>query len=115
MKSSTWTLAPARLAPQSLDPRPVKNENSPGFPTSAVVARAYAAEIKADRARRVPWRKIAEKMSISRIEAIRLAHSLDEVIDEIREGEVSGNRSDAAPDSPPQGPLPPSLPLRLVR
>ncbi|MBG0738973.1 hypothetical protein IV500_05990 [Paeniglutamicibacter antarcticus] len=85
MKSFTWTLAPARLAPASLDPQPVKNENSPGFPTSLVVARAYAAEIKADRAARVPWRKIAEKMSISRIEAIRLAHSLDEVLDEIRE------------------------------
>lgn len=67
----------------------MKNPNSPGFPTSAVVARAYAAEIKADRARRVPWRKIAEKMSISRIEAIRLAHSLDEVIDEIHEEAAS--------------------------
>jgi hypothetical protein len=89
MKSSTWSVAPARLAPPSLDPRPVKNPNSPGFPTSAVVARAYAAEIKADRARRVPWRKIAEKMSISRIEAIRLAHSLDEVIDEIHEEAAS--------------------------
>lgn len=85
MKSFTWTVAPARLAPPSLDPRPLKHPNSPGFPTSVVVARAYAAEIKADRARRVPWRKIAEKMSISRIEAIRLAHSLDEVLDEIYE------------------------------
>jgi hypothetical protein len=84
MKSSSWTLAPARLAPASLDPRPVKNENSPGFPTSTDVARAYAREIKADRARRVPWRTIAARMSISRIEAIRLAHSLDEVLDEIR-------------------------------
>lgn len=40
-------------------------------------------EIKGDRAKRLPWRKIAEKLSISRIEAIRLAHSLDEVLEEI--------------------------------
>lgn len=85
MKSSTWALAPARLAPASLDPRPVKNENSPGFPKTADTARAYAMEIKGDRAKRLPWRKIAEKLSISRIEAIRLAHSLDEVLAEIRE------------------------------
>lgn len=85
MKASTWTLGPARIVPADLDPRPVKNGNSPGFPTSVDVARAYAREIKADRAKRVPWRTIAARMSISRIEAIRLAHSLDEVLDEIRE------------------------------
>lgn len=67
----------------------MKNENSPGFPTSILVARAYAREIKADRVKRLPWRKIAEKMSISRIEAIRLAHSLDEVLDEIREANTA--------------------------
>lgn len=115
MKSSSWALAPARLGPTSLDPRPVKNPNSPGFPTSVVVARAYAAEIKADRARRVPWRKIAEKMSISRIEAIRLAHSLDEVLDEIREAKISGLRAATTEHSLPEIPIPPSMPLRLVR
>jgi hypothetical protein len=115
MKYSSWTLAPARLAPQPLDPRPLKHANSPGFPTSVVDARAYAAEIKADRARRVPWRMIAEKMSISRIEAIRLAHSLDEVLEEIREAEAQGTRPKTAEDSRPEVPLPPSLPLRLVR
>ncbi|GAA4034733.1 hypothetical protein GCM10023063_18640 [Arthrobacter methylotrophus] len=108
-------LAPARLAPPPLDPRPLKHPNSPGFPTSVVVARSYAAEIKADRAKRVPWRKIAEKMSISRIEAIRLAHSLDEVLDEIREAGSADKRPQAAMDSQPEVPLPPSLPLRLVR
>lgn len=115
MKYSSWSLAPARLGPVPLDPQPLKNANSPGFPTSAVVARAYAAEIKAERARRVPWRKIAEKMSISRIEAIRLAHSLDEVLDEIREAESPENQPEAVSDSRPNVPLPPSLPLRLVR
>ena len=98
--SSTWTLAPARLAPPPLDPRPVKHGNSPGFPTSATVVRAYAMEIKADRARRMPWRTIAEKMSISRIEAIRLAHSLDEVLDEIREANATtGPKSHHSPGS----------------
>lgn len=82
--SSTWAVAPARLGPVSLDPRPVRNENSPGFPTTVPGARDYAREIKAARAKRTPWRKIAERMSITRIEAIRLAHSLDEVLDEIR-------------------------------
>ncbi|WP_193594235.1 hypothetical protein [Paenarthrobacter sp. YJN-5] len=115
MKYESWSLAPARLGPVPLDPRPLKHPNSPGFPTSAVVARAYAAEIKADRAKRVPWRKIAEKMSISRIEAIRLAHSLDEVLDEIREVEAAGNQRKAVPDSRPEVPSSPSLPLRLVR
>jgi hypothetical protein len=42
-------------------------------------------ELESDRAVRRPWREIAQKLSISRIEAIRLAHSLDEVLDEIRE------------------------------
>ncbi|MET4144215.1 hypothetical protein [Arthrobacter sp. UYCo732] len=87
--SSTWVLAPARLAPASLDPRPVKNENSSGFPTTTDTARAYAMEIKSDRAKRLPWRVIAEKLSISRIEAIRLAHSLDEVLDDIRESALA--------------------------
>ena len=107
MEFSPWTLAPARLGPVPLDPRPVKHGNSPGSPTSAAVARAYAAEIKADRARRVPWRNIAEKMSISRIEAIRLAHSLDEVLDEIREAEAADSRPDATEHSLPERPLPP--------
>lgn len=91
-----WTLAPARLGPASLDPRPVKNENSPGFPKTADTARAYAMEIKSNRARRLPWRKIAEKLSISRIEAIRLAHSLDEVLDEIRDSTTSIESPDRA-------------------
>lgn len=94
--SSTWTLAPARLAPASLDPRPVKNENSPGFPKTEDSARAYAMEIKGDRAKRLPWRKIGEKLSISRIEAIRLAHSLDEVLDEIRGQTVPAERGTEA-------------------
>lgn len=103
MKASSWTLAPARLAPASLDPRPVKNENSPGFPTTVVNARAYAREIKADRAKRVPRRKIAEKMSISRIEAIRLAHSLDEVLDEVRESKAPKQNDSAAQDTQTPG------------
>lgn len=96
MKASTWTLAPARLGPASLDPRPVKNPNSPGFPTTVEAARVYAVQIKGDRARRVPWRKIAERMAISRIEAIRLAHSLDDVLEEIRAGEGQTGRAEAA-------------------
>lgn len=80
-------LAPARLAPASLDPRPVKNPDSPGFPTSEARARAFAREIKAARARRMSWHDIALQMQISRIEAIRLAHSLGEVLARIRESE----------------------------
>lgn len=99
MKASTWTLAPARLAPSSLDPRPVKNENSPGFPKTVDTARAYAMEIKGDRAKRLPWRKIAEKLSISRIEAIRLAHSLDEVLDEIGESEAHPQKGGTASET----------------
>lgn len=93
MKASTWTLAPARLAPASLDPRPVQNDNSPGFPKTVDAARAYALEIKGDRAKRLPWRKIAEKPFIARIEAIRLTHSLDQVLDEIRTPDSSGGAS----------------------
>jgi hypothetical protein len=46
--------------------------------------RAYARQVKADRAKHLPRRKIAGKMSISRIEAIGLAHSLDDVLLEVR-------------------------------
>lgn len=53
-------------------------------------------EIKGDRAKRLPWRKIAEKLSISRIEAIRLAHSLDEVLDEITSQTVPAERGTEA-------------------
>jgi hypothetical protein len=60
-----------------------------GSPTGQM-AWHYAMEIKADRAKHLPWRKIAEELSISRIEAIRLAHSLDEVLDEIREAAPAG-------------------------
>ncbi|ACL41982.1 hypothetical protein Achl_4031 (plasmid) [Pseudarthrobacter chlorophenolicus A6] len=62
----------------------MKHENSPGFPTTVDEARALARDIKAARAKRTPWWKIGEHLSISRIEAIRLAHSLDEVLDEMR-------------------------------
>lgn len=107
-----WMLAPARLAPQPLLPRPVKNPDSPGFPVTEQAARSYAMEIKAARAKRVPWRTIAEQMSITRIEAIRLAHSLDDVLADIRSGEAH-SRQDTTTE--PQKPLPPSLPLRLIR
>lgn len=89
MKASSWSIAPARLGPVSLDPRPVKNPDSPGFPTTTAMARAYAREIKADRAERKPWRTIAARLSITRIEALRLAHSLDEVLAQIRERDAA--------------------------
>jgi hypothetical protein len=78
-----------------LDPHPVKNPNSPGFPTTAEEAIAFARCIHAARSERTPWRKIAEQLAISRIEAIRLAHSLDEVLQEI---------NDAATAAPPHWP-----------
>jgi hypothetical protein len=71
------------------------------LPPTVLAARAYARETKADRAKRHQWRKIAEKMSISRIEAIRLAHSVDEVIDEILAADAasSGAAEDCRRDS----------------
>lgn len=68
-----------------------------------MVARAYAREIKADRAKRLPWWRIGEKMSISRIEAIRLAHSLDEVLDEIRESKTPKQNDSAVQDTQTTG------------
>lgn len=79
-----WMLAPARLAPDTQLPRPVKYVPSPGYPTTAADARAFAREIKADRAHNVPWREIADRLSITRIEAIRLAHDLPGVLAEIK-------------------------------
>lgn len=90
-----WSVAPARLGPVPLDPKPVKNPNSPGFPTTAEDAVAFAHIIHAARSERTPWVKIAEELGISRIEAIRLAHSLDEVLQEIK---------DNAKAAPPQWP-----------
>lgn len=83
MRISSWRLAPARLGPVPLDPHPLTLPNSPGFPTTAEEARAYARFIEAARSERTPWRKIAEQLAISRIEAIRLAYSLDDVLAEI--------------------------------
>jgi hypothetical protein len=86
MRGSTiWSVAPARLGPVPLDPHPVKNPNSPGFPSTAEEAIAFARFIQAARSERTPWRKIAEQLAISRIEAIRLAYSLDDVLTEIRD------------------------------
>lgn len=86
-----WSVAPARLGPVPLDPHPVKNPNSPGFPTTAEEAVAYARIIHAARSERTPWVQIAEELAISRIEAIRLAHSLDEVPEEIRKADAAAN------------------------
>ena len=88
MSGTIWTVAPARLGPVPLDPHPVKNPNSPGFPTTDEEGVAFARFIHAARSERTPWRKIAEQLAISRIEAIRLAHSLDEVIQEIKNAEA---------------------------
>lgn len=114
MKTSIWTVTPARLAPASLDPRPLKNSNSPGFPTTEADARIYVRKIKAGRANPVPRRTIAETMRISRIEAFRLAQSLDAVLEESREAAAAGPVPYDAPVQP-EHPLPPSLPLRLIR
>lgn len=84
-----WSVAPARLGPVPLDPKPVKNPNSPGFPTTAEDAVAFAHIIHAARSERTPWVKIAEELGISRIEAIRLAHSLNEVLDEIAQADAA--------------------------
>lgn len=108
MKAAPWTLAPARLCPMSLDPRPVKNPNSPGFPTSAPVARACAAYIKAARpsvyrGERSPRRRPSHG---SRRSAWRTAWM--GFLAEIREDEDIGNQKNETADPLPERPLPPS-------
>lgn len=100
MKAFPWTVPPARLGPVPLDPKPLKMPNSPGYPTTVSAARALARDIKAARAKRTPWRKIAEQLSISRIEAIRLAHSLDEVVDDILKAQTEADIATPAHQTP---------------
>jgi hypothetical protein len=57
---------------------------SPAFPTTVGIARTLSRSVMADRAAKVTWRAISEKMSITRIEAMKLGYSLDEVITEIK-------------------------------
>jgi subtilisin family serine protease len=83
MRASIWSVAP-RSGSVPLDPRPVANPNSPGFPKTADEARAGARYIAAARAERMPWRTIAEHLFISRNEAIRLSRSLNKVLPGIR-------------------------------
>lgn len=56
---------------------------SPAFPTSAVTAKVLSRSVLADRATNVTWRAIAEKMAITRLEAMKLGYSLDDVLTEI--------------------------------
>jgi subtilisin family serine protease len=79
-----WSVAPPRSGPVPLDPRPVANPNSPGFPKTADEARACARYIAAARGERTPWQTIAEHLSMSRNEAIRLSRSLNKVLAGIR-------------------------------
>jgi hypothetical protein len=57
---------------------------SPAFPTSVTVARTLSRSVLADRSARLSWRAISEKMSITRIEAMKLGYSLDDVVAEIK-------------------------------
>lgn len=56
---------------------------SPAFPTNAVTARVLSRSVLADRAANVTWRSISEKMAITRLEAMKLGYSLDDVLTEI--------------------------------
>ncbi|QOD06137.1 hypothetical protein [Pseudarthrobacter sp. BIM B-2242] len=56
---------------------------SPAFPTSATTARVLSRSVLADRAANVTWRSISEKMAITRLEAMKLGYSLDDVLTEI--------------------------------
>lgn len=57
---------------------------SPAFPSSVTVARTLSRSVMADRAAKVSWRAISEKMGITRVEAMKLGYSLDDVIAEIK-------------------------------
>ena len=57
---------------------------SPAFPTSVTIARTLSRAVVADRAAKLSWRAISEKMSITRVEAMKLGYSLDDVIEEIK-------------------------------
>lgn len=59
---------------------------SPAFPTSATTARVLSRSVLADRAAHVSWRSISEKMAITRLEAMKLGYSLDDVLAEITAG-----------------------------
>jgi hypothetical protein len=62
--------------------------HSDAYPTSVLVARALSRSIVLDRAARQSWRAISEKMAITRIECIRLAYALPEVVEEIKAEKV---------------------------
>jgi len=58
--------------------------HTPGFPTSCLVAGILSRSILADRAASMSWRAISEKMTITRVEAMSLAHNLGDVKTEIK-------------------------------
>lgn len=57
---------------------------SPAFPTTATTARVLSRSVLADRAAKVSWRAISEKMGITRLEAMKLGYNLDDVLFDIR-------------------------------
>lgn len=63
-------------------------QRSAAFPTNATTARALSRSVLADRAAKAPWRAIAEKMGITRLEAMKLGYSLDDVLAEITAARV---------------------------
>lgn len=66
-----------------MEPMTLLGHYSPAFPTNAVTARVLSRSVLADRAAKVTWRAISEKMAITRLEAMKLGYSLDDVLTEI--------------------------------
>ena len=62
---------------------------SPAFPATVSNARVLSRSVMADRAAKVSWRAISEKMGITRIEAMKLGYNLEDVITEIKTLRVS--------------------------
>lgn len=56
----------------------------PRLPTSIGSARVLSRSVLADGTAKVSWRAIAEKMGITRVEAMKLGYSLEDVIAEIK-------------------------------
>lgn len=63
--------------------------HTPGFPTSCLVAGILSKSIVRDRAAHMTWRAISEKMAITRVEAMSLAHTLGAVKAEIKAARVT--------------------------
>ncbi|WP_422390133.1 hypothetical protein [Arthrobacter sp. N1] len=83
LRSVAWAVKdkPRSAHIRTMEPRSLTLAPSPAFPTHPVVAEALSEEARALRRADVTWRAIAQKFGITRLEALRLAHDLDGVLD----------------------------------